>query len=275
MTIGSGCIRGAAGALAAWLAAGLAFGQIGSEPDSQIESCLAEGRVIGKAETLVGVTKPERFTLECAGVERSALFKSLDVHRRGVTRLQRGGTEFNFSDSYKYERAAYLIDRKLGLNMVPVAVIRTIKGDEGAVIAWIENAGHETAIAERPSGPQMAALASQKAAMRLFDALIYNVDRRPENWMVDRQSWKLYLIDHSRAFRTETELPEAFAARRARLSRELYEALKVLDGDELAELCHDLLSRAQLQALMVRRDRIVEKIDRDVEEFGEAVVFAG
>ena len=42
--------------------------------------------------------------------------------------------------------------------------------------------------------------------MRVFDELIANTDRNLGNMLIDRQ-WKLWLIDHSRAFRLHETLP--------------------------------------------------------------------
>jgi hypothetical protein len=249
-----------------------AVAQLSVASDAEVEQCLTEGEVGKRAGKIVGVTKPEHLKIDCAIDLDSAVFKYLDEHRRGVTRLGGGATEMNFSDSYKYERAAYLLDRELGLNMVPVAVLRNIKGDEGALVAWIPNADHEAKLG-RPTGPQMAALAQQKGLMRLFDALIYNVDRRQDNWMIDKESWDLYLIDHSRAFRERKELPEGFADQRVRLSRSLYENLEALQEEQLTELLGDLISGAQLESLLARRDLILEKIEQDRDTYGDTVVF--
>ena len=259
--------------VASILLAGATAAQISTLPDAEIEQCLQEGKVGKRAGKLVGATKPEHLQIDCAADIDSAVFKSLDEHRRGITRLPGGATEMNFSDSYKYERVAYLLDRELGLDMVPVAVIRSLKGDEGALVAWIPNAGHEAAMKERPTGPQMAALAQQKSLMRLFDALILNVDRRQENWLIDRETWKLYLIDHSRAFRERQQLPEGFASRRTRLTQDLYERLKNLQKAQLTELFEGLVTGAQIDALLARRDLIIESIDSDRQKRGDAVVF--
>ena len=41
--------------------------------------------------------------------------------------------------------------------------------------------------------------------MRLFDSLIFNDDRNPGNYLFDAD-WKLWMIDHSRAFQMRREL---------------------------------------------------------------------
>lgn len=262
------------GLLTAYLLPASALPGLVPELDSEIERCLSEGEIVKKLETLVGVTKPELFQIECDGELRPVLFKSLDLHRRGITRLEGGGTELGFSDSYKYERAAYLLDRELEIRMVPAAVIRSIKGDEGAIVQWIDRALPEAELTNRPTGPQVAELARQKALMRLFDALILNVDRRPGNWLVDAETFRLYLIDHSRAFRTRTDLHEEFLSRRARLSKGLYRRLRELDEDRLTTLLGGLVDGRQIRALLSRRDRILEKIDRDRGLYGDAAVFS-
>lgn len=257
-----------------FLLAGSALAQISDEPDAVIEECLEQGKVVKKEGDLFGITNPERYKIECNGEERSVVFKLLDEHRRGVTQLERGGSEFNFSDSYMYEVAAYRLDRQLGMNMVPVAVLRTVRGTDGCFVAWIDNASTEKRLEAKATGPQMGYLAQQKAIMRLFDALIYNTDRRPENWMIDHDTFKLYLIDHSRAFRQDKELPESFASKRARLTSALYEQLQELDQEELAEILDGLITNRQLKAILERRDRIIEKIERERQEYGDQIIFS-
>jgi len=255
------------------LLAGTAAAQLSNFPDAETEQCLTEGNIGKSAGKIVGITKPDHLRIDCSVEIDSAVFKYHDEHKRGITRLSGGSTEMNFSDSYKYERAAYLLDRELGLQMVPVAVIRNIKGDDGALVAWIPNAGHEATMKQRPSGPQMAALAQQKGIMRLFDALIFNVDRRQENWMIDKETWDLYLIDHSRAFRDRKTLPEGFGDKPVRMNQSLYDNLASLDKDRLAELLEELITGAQIESLLARRDLILQKIDQDRQDYGDSLVF--
>ncbi len=245
------------------------------EADDETERCLAEGKIVKKKKTLVGVTRPEMYLLDCDGDQRRVVVKQLDAQHRGVRRFSNGTWEMNFSDSYLYERAAYLLDRQLGLNMVPVAVIRQVKRNESAVIEWIDEASHIQKSKHQPTGPQVAELARQKAIMRLFDALIYNTDRNTSNFLVDDKDWRLYLIDHSRAFRQTSDLPETFEQKPARLSRDLYERLQALDEASLVELMDGLISEGQVRKMLERRDRILEKIDQDREEHGDSMIFSG
>ena len=57
---------------------------------------------------------------------------------------------------------------------------------------------------ERSSRTKSHGAGPLKSIMRMFDSLIYNVDRRPENYLVNESTGKLYLIDHGRSFRVKT-----------------------------------------------------------------------
>lgn len=244
-----------------------------AETDAQIESCLNDGKILKGAEELVGITRPVKVEIECDGVKREAVFKSLDQHKPGSTRLESGKVEFNFSDSFRYERAAYLLDREIGLDMVPVAVLGKRKGSDGVLVVWIPNTVHENKVTTTFSGPQMASQFRQKSRMRMFDSLIYNTDRRAENVLVEESTGEIYLIDHSRAFRETEEMQEEFANGRIWLSRQMYDSLVGLDAETLAEMMDGLISKAQLKALLARRDLIVAKIDKDRQEYGDDTVF--
>lgn len=250
-----------------------ASGQIIPDLDGEIESCLTNGKILRGTEELTGVTRPLKVEVECDGTKRDAIFKSLDEKRMGATKLAGGVTEFNFTDSFRYERAAYVLDRLLGLDMVPVAVLQRRRGTDGVLVDFIPDAVHENRVSKALSGPQIAALTRQKSRMQMFDSLIYNTDRRPENMLVDESTGKLYLIDHSRAFREQKELQDVFAEGRVWLSREMYDNLVALDEAKLASLLEDVISKAQIEAVLARRDLIVAKIDKDRQEYGDDSVF--
>lgn len=236
--------------------------------DLEIERCLSKAEVVDRGEVLVGITSPNRLVIECDGEKHQAVFKSVDEVRRGRTRFESGRSEINFTDSYRYERAAYLLDRELGIHRVPVAVIRKVDGREGALVQWIEDASTEIEFGRRFSTQEIIELADQKATMHLFDALILNTDRRPENWLVGHENLKLYLIDHSRAFRTQHELPEDFERRPANLPRSVFANLQDLNETRLTTLLEGLIDMTQIRALLARRNLALQKISQDIETHG-------
>jgi hypothetical protein len=235
---------------------------------------LSNAVIVEKGEDLVGITTPDRLVIECDGERHPAVFKYVDEVRRGRTRFESGRSEINFTDSYRYERAAYLLDRELGIHRVPVVVIRKVEGRNGALLQWIENASTEIEFGRRLSTKEIIDLADQKGTMHLFDALILNTDRRPENWLVGHDDLKLYLIDHSRAFRTQHELPEDFERRPANLPRSVFTSLQDLNETHLTTLLEGLIDKTQIRALLARRDLILRKISQDIESHGADMILS-
>ncbi len=262
--------RGLLGLVLTWTVAVLpAVAQTGAE----IEECLASGKITEGDEVLIGLTKPLQVYLDCDGRRQKAVFKYVDIKKEGIYNLANGDREFNFTDRYQYERAAYLLDRELGLEMVPVAVLRTYRGKDGVLVAWLHDTVNGKRLSSDLSGETIAALERQKSVMRMFDSLIYNVDRRPENWRFNESTAKLYLIDHSQSFRIKPKPQAVFTDNRVWMSEDLYKRLEELELKSLTELTRGLISKGQVKAILKRRDLILEKIDEDREEYGDESVF--
>ena len=270
--IGASSYQGAVGLLVLVIS-GLCALPIAAQSDAEMEACLTEGEIRAGWEELAGYTRSLKVTLDCDGREQVAAFKSLDVKKRGRYRLANGDWEFNFTDRFQYEVAAYRLDRALDLRMVPVAVLRRHRGKDGALVAWVPNAVHENQVSRRFSGPEFAALARQMSIVRMFDSLIYNVDRRPPNTLIHEATARVYMIDHGRSFREKKNLQALFERDRVWLSGETYSRLVSLDMQQLDEMLRGLTTRGQRKTLLERRDLIIEKIDRDRREFGDESVF--
>ncbi len=238
--------------------------------DAGLERFLRKGKVVSIEPIGTGVTRPRRVTLELDGVTLRAAFKHVDSRiDRAV--LQDGTVQLAFTDSYHNERAAYLLARKLGIRMVPVTVVRSIGADRGALTLWVEDAITEKAFREKGVEPDEE-LAFQRDLMAVFDALIHNDDRNTGNQLITADN-RLHLIDHSRSFRNSREVPEHFLAGRYRLTRELFQSIEQLDGDEVKKLLRRHLNGRQIKALMARRDQVLTKLQIDVQNHGEEAVF--
>jgi hypothetical protein len=205
-----------------------------------------------------GVTNPDRAFFAAGGLAESALVKVLPPKRQG-----------GFWESYKSEIAAYELDRLLGLDMVPVTVERRIEGLKASVQLWVSDAQLLSEVgSQKPAKP--LAWAKQVCRQRIFDALTANIDRNAGNMLIDDE-WNLILIDHSRAFATN-DTP--FLDRINQTDREIYDALKALDEPTLMERLKPwLFGASSVRALLERRDKIVDRLDRFVRERGEAAVF--
>jgi len=81
-------------------------------------------------------------------------------------------------------------------------------------------------------------------------------------------------IDHTRAFRLTRKMQKPFADAPAQLTPRVHEELKSLEFGELAAMLGDLMSKKRIKALLARRDRILAKIDADLDAYGERAVYA-
>lgn len=245
-----------------------------AEDESETLRFLLLGEPVKSEKIRSGITLPRKLELEWQGEVREAAFKSVHLRREDAEHLVPEDEESIPLDSYRHEVAAYRLDRLLGIGMVPAAVIREIEGQEGAVIEWIGDAIDErtlqaAGVAPRDEGP----LDRQREVMILFDALILNLDRTATSQLVTTADWKLHLIDHSRGFREWRKLPPAYLRHPSCLPRPLMDRLEELDREGLEAALEGLVSGAQIEALLARRDLILEKIAADRLTYGDEAVF--
>ncbi len=233
------------------------------------EQFLLKAKAISMKTLGVGVTNPQRVELELDGVRHSAVFKTIDERKGGVTQLQRS-SEMNFQDSWQLEVAGYIVDRIIGLRMVPATVERSLSGKTGSLQWWVQSAMSEGERRERKvTPPDEEAWNRTYQKMALFDQLIFNVDRHLNNVLVT-QDFDLRLIDHSRSFRAWNEPRDA--ARVTRFSRTLLDGLRKLQYADLRKRLGRYLIDEQLRGLLARRDALLALAAKAVAERGEAAV---
>jgi hypothetical protein len=106
--------------------------------------------------------------------------------------------------------------------------------------------------------------------VRVFDQLVYDDDPNLTNVLISAD-WKIYRVDFSRAFRVSKDLrnPKDLV----RCDRQLFEKLKVLDANAVAEKTKRYLTKDEVKAVMARRDKIVAQFQKLSSEKGEKEVF--
>lgn len=227
----------------------------GALDDDALESWLAEAEVAGIEELDAGITKPQRVTLRKDGIELRAVFKQLSTDF-GVSDRRKA---LDYSDRFEFEIAAYRLDRLLGLDMVPVTVPRSVGGRQGIVQFWIDGAINLRQMLEQQLQPEgWCAAEDQYNLMNVFDVLIHNTDRTQQNAIFTRD-WMLVLIDHSRAFATYSKNPRLLYLQEPRLNDALAARLQSLDRESLERELGSWLHRRQIDAILKRRDRLLDE----------------
>ena len=234
--------------------------------DAQIEAFLLKADVIKTKTSSKGVTGTIRATMTDGTMTHDAQIQTIDERKSQFVGDK--GTEFNFRDCWAFNVAGYKIDRLIGMNMVPVSVSRRWRSQEAAYTWWIDDVMMEEGdrLKQKIQPPNSAAWNQQMQIVRLFDQLIANVDRNMGNLIITRD-WRVWPIDHTRAFRTNNTLATPTNVTRA--DRVVVERLKALDRDTLKAATDKYLSSFEMDALLKRRDAIVKRL----EMFGPVALF--
>jgi hypothetical protein len=204
------------------------------------------------------VTGSVRATLSDGKLTHDAHIQTIEESKREFRTNQ--GVEFDFRDSWTYNVAAYKIDRLIGLNMVPPSVARNHRSTPAAWTWWIDDVlmDEGAKVKDNAQPPDRAYYGRQRVMMHLFDELISNTDRNQGN-IVYTKDWRLWLIDHTRAFRKNSELKKP--ANITSCDRQVFERLKALDRDTLKTEVGKHLDDGQIKSLLARRDAIVKKLE--------------
>jgi hypothetical protein len=237
--------------------------------EEQKKDFLLHAKVVRSHQLGKGITNPWRLTLSDGTLTHDAAFQSVDVHK-SVEHLP-SGDELNFVDSYHYDIAGYELAKLLGLdNMVPVTVERKWQGEPGALswwVAWKWDEGMRSKQKLEP--PDADAWNKQMYKIRVFDELIYDTDPNLTNVLIT-EDWKIWRIDFSRAFRRLRTLRRPQNLEQC--DRQLLEKLRKLDYDEVLARTKPHLNKLEVEALMARRDKIVDYFQKLAAQKGESAV---
>lgn len=233
----------------------------------QIKHFLLTAKVIKSRDTSTGITHPLRLTLSDGTLTHDASFQAVDEHKM-MMEFSSGRMEMNFVDSYKYNIAAYQLANMLGLDdLLPVYVERKYQGNTGSLSWWLPvKMDEEQRLKQKIEVPDQEAWNRQMYRVRVFDQLVYDTDANLTNVLIG-QDWHVWRVDFTRAFRAQKSLQSAKDLERC--DRQLLEKLKALDKAQLAARTKGYLGKGEVDAVMARRDKIVEHFQKLIAEKGE------
>lgn len=220
----------------------------------EADDFLRTARIVKSRRISAGVTGSQKLTLEKDGRQESGIFKTIDERNPGITSLPTG-PELDFKDSWKFEVGAYEMDKLLGLNMVPPTVDRFYENKQGSLQLWINDCISEEERSKRNlTPPDPTGWGGQILKQRVFDNLIYDIDRNSGNILISA-NWEMILIDHSRSFKNSSALktPKDLTF----FSRSLMEAFGKLDEKRIRDHAGKFLTVYEIRAVLQRRDKIL------------------
>ncbi|MBT3984246.1 MAG: hypothetical protein HOE90_23020 [Bacteriovoracaceae bacterium] len=165
------------------------------------------------------------------------------------------------------EVAAYILDRELGLEMVPATIMKVEDGMPYSLQRWVEDADmaktrYEHAIV---SGVDPASLGlvrgSANPNLRFFDFLIGNSDRNLKNFLINPDG-TLVAIDHGGAFGKAARKRDVPSLDELIPDKAFYDKIVGLEEQRLRSLLGEHLSDDQIEGIIKRRKLIVEEVER-------------
>jgi len=220
------------------------------------------------------VTNPWRLTLEKDGVTKRAIWKNCQGRMRG------------FVENWRWEIAAYRLDKYLGLHMVPPTVERRFQEERGSCQLWVDTKmSLKDKYEKNIKTPSYKVFHWNRALylQRAFDNLIANEDRHQNQYLIT-EDWRMILIDHSRTFRTSGKFTKKLIYDEKyregprlmkQLPRPFYEKLKNLNAEVIRSVAGEYLTDKEIEAVLKRRDLIVAWVDKRIEKLGEENVLYG
>jgi hypothetical protein len=234
------------------------------------EEFLKTAKIIGQVqqESREAVTQPWELILEKDGVTRKALWKDAEGRMRG------------YIENWKWEIAAYRLDKYLGLNMISTTVEKEFRGKRGSCQLWVDYWIKAKQKNEQKIKVLSYKVISYNRATYLrwaFDNLIANNDRHPGNFFITKD-WRLILPDLSRSFHTSkkstknliyTEKHKECPRIMKELSRAFVEKLKSLNFEIIRDAVGKYLTDKEINAVLMRRDLILKTVYERIKKFSE------
>ena len=240
---------------------------------AEIEQFLLTAKVGRGKETRKGVTRPMQGVLDDGKLKHEAVVQHIDERKAQFQSMV--SSELNFRDFWGFNVAGYELAKVLEIGMVPPYVAREVSGQRSSVTWLIPDVMMDEVdrAKQRLQPPDPENWNKEMYVLRVFNELVYNTDGNLTNVLITKD-WHIWLIDFTRSFRLHKTLREP--KNLVQCDRKLLANLRQLDPGvlqaKLVKVRPQLLSQGELDAVMARRDKIVEFFDDAVKQKGEAAV---
>jgi hypothetical protein len=234
---------------------------------SDKEDFLLKANIVDEGDTSTG-SKFWRVTLDDGKRKHDAAIETSTSHNAS----QR---------NYRFNVAAYELDKALELNFVVPSVERSVKGQPAAFTWWLDDVlmNEVERRGQKFEPPDPDSWKKQMQVVRVFDELISNVYRNIspafylatmwDNLLITRD-WRVWLVDHTRTFGTSRQLenPQSLV----QCDRTLLGNLRTLNREVMKQKLGKYLASEQLDALEARRELLVKHFDEQITLKGENAV---
>jgi hypothetical protein len=252
-----------------WAGCAGATGRPKLSPEEQ-ERFLQNAKIVSRKVVTTGTTKTHRITISDGNLTQDAHVQTIDVYK-AVYRTKEF-VEKDFRDSYKYNIAAYRVARMIGMDQTPACVYREVDTQPSSVCWWVEDVQFDEVgrREKKIEPPNPESWTRQLNHIRVFDQLIDNTDRNQENVLIDKE-WRLWMIDHTRAFRVTHKLRNPENLRR--VSQQLLDGMRKLTFEACNTELRQFLTEPEIRSMLVRRDLLLKLFSELVAEQGPEAVF--
>ena len=234
----------------------------GNWDQEKLENYLRTAKIVSVGKDAeAGRTAPWKITLDDGKTRRQGHFKYINRFRPSL-----------LPDSYKYEIAAYELDKLLDLKIVPPVVEREIEGTTGSLQLYLEGCIKEAERKRRkivPPDPE--SFQNMMEVINVFENLVHEEECfDASDTLVNLDDWKVCRVDFSMAF---SPLPELIPGCKInKCSHKLYQNLLQLDDIQVRNKLKLYLNNPEIEALLQRKKIIIEKIEQLIKEKGQKAV---
>ena len=210
-------------------------------------------------DSIEGRTAPWGVILDDGTTSRQAIFKYANRSRPAF-----------LPDSYYYEIAAYKLSELLEYPLIPPVVERVINDTPGSLQLLLEGCislQKQQREGLKPVDPQK--FLDTLSELAVFENLVF-CERTTEDVFIQESDWKIWRVDFSEAFDSIGELSSKNEI--TKCSKALFHNLQKLDDRDVKKVLEPYCNEEEIDALIKRKDLIIERIMRLVEEKGEEAV---